>query len=113
MKLQSRKEGDVVVFDLYGSVEILNYSGFESAIKEFFQGEDKKLLLDCSNLIYVSSTGLRVFMTAYKQALEKGVLLVVCGLQDSVNYVFDVTGFGKLLNICPSKDEAFSFLEDE
>lgn len=70
------------------------------------------MLLDCSNLAYVSSTGLRVFMTAYKQSLENGVLLAVCGLKDSVNYVFDVTGFRQLLNVYNNKEEAMEFMKD-
>ncbi len=112
MKVKNNKEGDVVMLHLQGSMEILNYSAFDSAIKEFFKGEEKKLLLDCSDLVYISSSGLRIFMTAYKQALENGVLMVVCGLQDSVNYVFDVTGFNKLLNICMTRKEAIEFLKD-
>lgn len=113
MKLETKKVEDVMVFSLHGSVEILNYSGFESAIKRFFQEEEaKKMLLDCSELNYLSSTGLRIFMTAYKEALENGVLMVVCNLQDTVNYVFDVTGFKDLLNVCQNEEEAMSFLKD-
>ena len=112
MKIEIKREEDVVVFHLQGSVEILSYSGLESEIKKFFQGNDKKLLLDCTHLVYISSTGLRVFMTAYKQAMEHGVLMAVCGLQDTVKYVFDVTGFGELLNICANKEEAMQFMKD-
>ena len=112
MRIDITKEEDVVIISLQGSVEILNYSGLESEIKKFFQGEDKKLLLDCTNLVYISSTGLRAFMTAYKQAMEYGVLMTVSGLQDTVKYVFDVTGFSELLNICATKEEAMQFLKD-
>ena len=112
MRIEAKKIDDVVIFELQGSVEILNYSGFESSIKTFFCGEEKKLLLDCSNLVYISSSGLRVFMTAYKQAMENGVLMVVCGLQDTVRYVFDVTGFGELLNVCTDEEEALQFMKD-
>lgn len=113
MKVETKKEGDVVIFSLHGSVEILDYSDFASNINKFFEEESsKKVVLDCTKLSYVSSTGLRVFMTAYKKALENGVLMVVCGLQDTVNYVFDVTGFKDVLNVCHDKQDAMQFLED-
>lgn len=113
MKIVAKKIEDVAVYELHGSVEILNYSGFESTIKTFFkEGKTKKILLDCSKLEYLSSTGLRIFMTAYKQSMENGVLMVVCGLQGAVSYVFDVTGFSQLLNVSLNINEALKYMKD-
>lgn len=113
MKLEIKTNGDLVVFDLCGSVDILDHSGFDSAMKKVFQQKKtKKILLDCTKLEYLSSSGLKSFIAAYQTAMEEGVLMAVCGVHGSVSYAFDVTGFGALLNICRDKEEALQFLKD-
>lgn len=113
MKVETKKEGDVVVFSLHGSVRMPGYSVFPSNMKKLLKNEaSKKIILDCAKLNYINSTGLEGFITVYKHALENEVMMVVCGLQDTVSYVFDVTGFKDLINVCQNKEEAIRLLND-
>lgn len=57
------------------------------------------VVLDCSQLDYISSSGLRLFLTLRKAAATKGGRVVVRGLNADVRNVFMITGFLNLFEI--------------
>lgn len=64
------------------------------------------LVIDCSQLSYISSAGLRTFLVAARSAKTRGVTLVACGLIPAVKEVFDLSGFSKLITLSANIDEA-------
>ena len=57
------------------------------------------IILDCTDLSYISSSGLRLFLTLRKAAAEKGGRIVVRNLNDGIRNVFMMTGFLSLFEI--------------
>lgn len=57
------------------------------------------IVLDCHQLTYISSSGLRIFLTLRKAASEKGGKVIVRGLCPDVRSVFMMTGFLSLFVI--------------
>lgn len=57
-----------------------------------------KLVLDFSQLEYVSSAGLRVLLAAHKE-MEKNGKMIIKNINDTVEEIFDLTGFNEILNI--------------
>lgn len=57
------------------------------------------LVLDCSDLTYISSSGLRIFLTLRKAAAAAGGHVVVEGLSSEIRQVFMMTGFLQLFEI--------------
>lgn len=66
------------------------------ALKEDAAGT---LVLDCSKLTYISSSGLRIFLTLRKAAAEKGGTVIVQDINDEIRSVFMMTGFLNLFTI--------------
>ena len=60
---------------------------------------DGAIVLDCSRLSYISSSGLRLFLTLRKAAGEKGGKIIVKDLTPEVRSVFMITGFLNLFQI--------------
>ena len=60
---------------------------------------DKTIILDCTDLSYISSSGLRIFLTLRKAALDKKGKIIVCNICDSIRSVFMMTGFLHLFEI--------------
>lgn len=57
------------------------------------------LILDCSDLTYISSSGLRIFLTLRKAAAAAGGEVIVEGLSNEIRQVFMMTGFLQLFEI--------------
>ena len=60
---------------------------------------DKTLVLDCSELTYISSSGLRILLTLRKAAATQGGNVVIEGLSNEIRSVFMMTGFLQLFEI--------------
>ena len=56
-------------------------------------------ILDCSELTYISSSGLRIFLTLRKAAAAEGGKVIIEGLSSDIRQVFMMTGFLQLFEI--------------
>jgi len=54
------------------------------------------IVLDCTQLEYISSSGLRLFLALLKASKPKGIRVVISGLSDGLSKVFAMTGFTSL-----------------
>ena len=57
------------------------------------------LILDCSDMTYISSSGLRIFLTLRKAAAAAGGRVIIEGLTSEIRQVFMMTGFLQLFEI--------------
>lgn len=63
------------------------------------EAADGTIVLDCSEMAYISSSGLRIFLTLRKAASAKGGKVVVKGINNDIRQVFMMTGFLNLFEI--------------
>ena len=71
----------------------------QQEIEPLLQNADKAITLDCSELEYISSSGLRLFLTIRKEAAAKGGKVVIEHINDEIKKVFMMTGFYNLFEI--------------
>ena len=57
------------------------------------------IILDCTELAYISSSGLRIFITLRKAAAAKGGKVIVKNISNEIRSVFMMTGFLNLFEI--------------
>ena len=57
------------------------------------------IILDCEEMTYISSSGLRIFLTLRKAATVKGGKVIVRGINNDIRNVFMMTGFLNLFEI--------------
>ena len=57
------------------------------------------IILDCEELTYISSSGLRVFLTLRKAAAMKGGKVIIRNINDNIRNVLMMTGFLNLFDI--------------
>lgn len=57
------------------------------------------VILDCKDLNYISSSGLRLFLTVRKAAAAKGGKVIIRGIGSDIRNVFMMTGFLNLFTI--------------
>ena len=71
----------------------------QQEIKPLLENADKEITLDCTNLEYISSSGLRLLLTIRKEASAKGGKVIVEHISDDIKKVFTMTGFYNLFEI--------------
>lgn len=69
----------------------------EAMLRETLPGVTE-LTLDCTDMDYISSAGLRVLLQAQKTMNRQGKMTVT-GVQEAVMEVFEITGFSGILTI--------------
>jgi len=83
---------------------------FESRVLAVIERGERRIVVDCGELEYVNSAGLKVFLLAAKRLEPLGGKLVICGLAPSVLMIFEMIGFARIMKIVPSLDDALQAL---
>jgi anti-anti-sigma factor len=65
----------------------------EKEVEPLYDYEDCEVVIDCSRLDYISSSGLRLLMAINQRCSANHCELFIKGLQDKVYDVFQTTGF--------------------
>jgi anti-sigma B factor antagonist len=68
-------------------------------IEVLIENADKEITLDCTDLQYISSSGLRLFLTIRKATSAKGGKVIIKNINDEIKKVFMMTGFFNLFEI--------------
>jgi len=84
---------------LAGSLDTLSASVFEEHRTALEAVADKTIVLDCGELTYISSSGLRQFLILRKAVEAKGGSLTLRNLNEDIMNVFAMTGFNRLFKI--------------
>ena len=84
----------------------------DNALNVAQQENQKKILVDCANLNYISSAGLGVFMSYINDFEASNIKLVICNLNDKVIGVFRILGLDQLLKIVDSIEDAKKLINE-
>lgn len=71
----------------------------EEDVKPLLEATNKEIILDCTDLEYISSSGLRIFLSIRKEAAQKGNKVIVRNINQDIRQVFAMTGFISLFEI--------------
>jgi anti-anti-sigma factor len=105
MECKMQNIANVVLFQIVGRIDHTTAKAFESELLPQLTGctgEEKKLLLDCGGLDYISSAGLRVFMIAAKQCRKQNGKMVLAALQPMIQEVFRISRFDTVFEVFPT-----------
>lgn len=99
MTVEIKKEGSKTLVVLNGRIDTSNAGQFQSDISPLMNEENPDIEMDCANMEYTSSQGLRIFLILQKTVSNKGGSLVLKNMSPSVKEVFDITGFSSIIKI--------------
>jgi len=118
MEITECATADIVTLSLSGKLDSTTAKTFEDTILGRIESGDRRLVVDLSQLDYISSAGLRVFALAGKRLNSANGKLVLCGFRktiphntlnripDPVREVFDTSGFSLIFPTYGSHDYA-------
>lgn len=96
MNITSKIDNDILTIAVEGRIDSTTAPELESTIKSKI-GDSSKLIFDFKNLDYISSAGLRVLLGAKKIMADHEMKVI--NVNDTVNEIFEVTGFSYVLDI--------------
>ena len=99
MKTTIKEEADKILVSLKGDLDTSAAQDTEKEFKPLMEVKDKNIVLDCSDLNYISSSGLRLFLSLLKSCKPNGSSLTLTNLNDNIKKVFSMTGFSSLFDI--------------
>ena len=94
----NQQEGKTLV-KLSGRLDTTNAMAFQADIEPLLRLEDPDIELDCTDMEYTSSQGLRAFLMLQKSVNARHGKLAMTGMKPQVREVFDITGFSTIINI--------------
>ena len=106
MEINVQKKELINIVALSGRLDTTNYGDLEKRLFELIDNNEIEIIVDCSNLEYVSSSGLRIFLMGLKKINSAKGRFVLCGLQDNIKEIFEISGFSTVFEIFDSIDEA-------
>ena len=96
MKLEITTTANGVTGVLEGRLDTAASQQFAIDMEPLLDNADKAITLDCSKLEFISSSGLRLFLSLRKATIAKGGSITVTGVSAEIKQVFTITGFYSL-----------------
>lgn len=100
-------DSQIPEFILDGALDTLGAEKFQTTVLSAVQQSDNHgVILDCALMPYLTSTGLRSFMTIGKAARANGSDMILVGLSGLAREIFIASGFSKIFHMADSMEEA-------
>ena len=103
MNISKSEIDSTTVFRLEGDLDTNSSPLAEEAFSDAIAGGCSSMLVNLDDVGFVSSAGLRVLLAAAKKL---GGQLRVCGLNETVKEVFEISGFITIFSVFPTEEEA-------
>ena len=99
MKITIKNEEGRLVGELIGDLDNTASSMAEKELAPLLECDDRDIVLECRELDYISSSGLRIVLNIYKNARRSGHRAFIRNLNEDVTEVFRIGGFLQLFEL--------------
>ncbi len=108
MNIKEDKQGKAIILTIEGRLDSSTSSTLEKKLISMIEDGGKDIILDFTDMDYISSAGLRVLLMAAKMVGKVGGRVVLAALSSNVKEVFDIAGFTNIFTIFASLEEAIN-----
>lgn len=99
MEVRITEQDNVMTAQLIGRLDTAVSQEVAAALQPVIDDAGKTIILDCKELDYISSSGLRIFLTVRKAAAAAGGKVIVRDISTEIRQVFMMTGFLNLFEM--------------
>jgi len=110
MNIEPTELEKAVLLKVTGRMDAENAHEFEQACQGWIAHGAKHLIADLDGLQYVSSMGLRCFLSVAQKLLASSGALILCGLHGLPRQVFEMTRLIGLFPVFETTQQAISTL---
>jgi len=106
MEISVTESGDVRILSFQGNLDTNTAPQAESDINGLIEAGSQQLLINFEKLDYISSAGLRILLATAKKLKASQGDLKICCLNETVQEVFDISGFATILSVSKTEEDA-------
>lgn len=110
-KIESATSGSVTIWAPEGRVDAARAPDLQQDMVDSIDGGVSDVVLDLSRTRYMSSAGLRVVLVVARALQARNGRFAVCGLNDEVKELFEVSGFSLIVNIVADREAAVAAVQ--
>ena len=99
MDITINKEDSRLIVALIGDFDNAASTKAQRNLAPVFECDDCDILIDCSQMEYISSSGLRILLSLFKHTHGNGHAAILKGLADEVEEAIDMSGLMDLFQI--------------
>ena len=93
------KQPEMTVVKPDGEIDLSRAPSFRTVIAEVFSEKPSKVVIDLSEVPYMDSSGVATLVEAMQLANRAGAVLVLVGLQDRVQSIFEIARLDTVFKI--------------
>jgi len=93
MTTNIQEKDGILTATLSGELDTAAAVEVEAALQPLLESEGKDIVIDCTELEYIASSGLRILLSILKQAKSVGSKVTLKNVNDVIRDVFELTGF--------------------
>ena len=112
VQIDTIEEESLTTLVINGDVDASSSIQLDESLEAAIANSRGKLLVDWTHLNYISSAGLGVFMSYIEDLKTKNIAMVIFGLNEKVDNVFEILGLDQLLQIVETKKAALDLLNE-
>lgn len=101
---------DKTIYEIVGRIDATTVEALESVVLVQTKDATGPILVDFTQVEYISSAGLRVMLKLAKQCTSQKLALRLYGMQNNVFEVFKISGFASIIKILTDQTSALASL---
>ena len=111
MEITDRKTNNAIIVELSGRIDAGSNESTEKYFNTLVSENDQNIIVNCENLDYINSSGLRILIMSLKKQAAKEKKLLLCNLQKNIKEVFQFSGFTNLFKIELDLESAIQLID--
>lgn len=96
MKIKKQNQNGILTLKPFGRIDTSTAPELSAAL-EF--NDIKEIIFDLSEIDYVSSAGLRIFLSTHQKMVAAGGQMTISGAKQIVMEIFDIAGFSDTFHL--------------
>jgi len=108
MQVRKEQSGSTTVITVSGDVDLSSSRELQAELREAISSGPSRLIVDLGGVPYMDSSGVATLVEAMQNSRKKGTRLVLCGMGDKVQSIFEIARLDKVFTIVGDRAEAQS-----
>ena len=111
MNMEIEQEGSIGILYASGKIDAVTCAALQEKLNSLIESGVVQVILDCQDVAYISSAGLRVILATAKK-LQKTGKFIISSASGNVYSVFEMVGLARIMNLCDTLDEAKAMMAE-